>query len=127
MTPDQLFIIALVSPILALTGTVIMGFIAYLTAKIRSEATGNANEARTNLGELAKSINGVKSEVVAAVKNSAMQEGARLESRRATSPEADHRATQRLQEVSQESTDASRDSVLTSREAEKVILEKPPT
>ena len=42
MTADQMFILGLVTTGLTFLSTVVMGFVAYLTAKIRNEAKGNA-------------------------------------------------------------------------------------
>lgn len=125
MSGDQLFIIGILTAVFTGISSIVGIFAAYLTTKVRAEAAGHQIETRQNIGELAKAVNGAKSEVVAAVKTAAMQEGAKLESERSLSPAADQRAIDRYAEVAQESTDASAAATLIAGQAEKHILEIP--
>jgi hypothetical protein len=125
LTSNQHFILQLVTISLGTIGTIVTGILAYLTLKVKNKQEQNMNETRDNMGQLARAVNGKVHETIAQVKAASILEGAKLESERANSLDAEKYATQRIQQVVTEANEASKNASVIASDAATKIFEVP--
>lgn len=92
-------VLSIIMPLLTLVGTAAVGF---MQIRSRGERQVLAQEQRSNLAAMAHSINGVKSELVAATQARAFYEARTLELERQLNPAAAGRVEARSAEVTAE-------------------------
>lgn len=125
LTGTQTFTLQLIGIFMPLLSLLATGMIAYFQYKARAERHAMAEESRSNLGQMGRSINGMKSELVAAVKAAAFAEGAAHALSPHTDPENVEQLRARAKELAEEAEAASRRAAILADEAVRKIEAKP--
>jgi len=125
LTGNQTFILQLIGIFMPLLSLVATGYIAVQQSKAKNERHVMAEETRSNLGHMGRSINGMKSELVAAVKAAAFAEGATHAIDANMNPDTVEQLRLRAQQLAKEAEEASRKAAALADEAVRKIEEKP--
>lgn len=126
LSGTQTFTLQLISIFMPLLSLLATGWIAFLQFKAKNERHAMAEESRANLGHVGRSINGMKSELVAAVRAAAFAEGAAHTLSTGSDAETIERLRERAAQLAKEAAAATERANRLADEAVRKIEEKPP-
>jgi len=117
MTSNQRFIVQILQILLPLLSLVATGVIAILQIRARSERHVLADESRSNLSNIAKSINGMKTELVAMTQAKAFLEGVAMHAAKSNDPDLVQLVRRRAEELNVKVDEASAQAAKVAEEA----------
>lgn len=126
LTGNQRFIVQVLQILLPLLSLVATGIIAILQMRAKTERHALADESRSNLTHIAKSINGMKTELVAMTEAKAFLEGVAMHAAKSNDPELVKLVKARAAELNTKVDEASKDAAIMAEVAAVNIQTVPP-
>lgn len=124
LSGNQTFVLQLIGIFMPLLSLLATGLVAIQQVRAKNDRHAMAEETRSNLGQMGRSINGMKSELVAAVKAAAFAEGVAHASD--TDLDTAHKLRQRATQLAEAAEEASKRADRLADEAVREIETKPP-
>lgn len=117
LSGNQRFIVQVLQILLPLLSLVATGVIAILQMRAKTERHALADESRSNLTHIAKSINGMKTELVAMTEAKAFLEGVAMHAAKSNDPELAKLVKARAAELNTKVDEASKEAAHVAGEA----------
>jgi hypothetical protein len=125
LSGNQKFIVQILQILLPLLSLVATGVIAIMQIRAKGERHALADESRSNLSHIARSINGMKTELVAMTEAKAFLEGVAMHAAKSKDPDLVKLVQERAAELNMKVDAASKDAAVVAEEAAVSIAEVP--